>query len=495
MELTQITRAQIEEISRTEALQDLSDQLFLMDLLSVRFSELSNLDFCPADSKTLVTNASAHLLTKISEYRTKTAEMISGLMGRNVGLSEALSLKLRNFDYLRFSARQFAALFCAFEWQSPIICSGDTSPSPGRNLGTIEDNFFFYKRERHYLARELEKQLLSLFEVEQSQRVSSWIFHSGMAAFSTLVQQLTKQELPRVLIGSSCYCENRELLQNILPEKNYSEFDETSSSELISNLENGKFNCLLIDSLANCFTLSSPNLEEIMEVVANIVDDSFTLIIDDTCGLKTKEIIRWLDVAQPSFNVAIIHSLAKYLQYGLDMVPGGLLITWSSTDQFAKLDRLRQLAGTVMSDNAVMCFPTNWATSAKELEVLRGILVRRTSRMVRNRRYLEDRLITSSTGVRNVSVPAHEYGTLLFLQYNQPYTTVDACKSLCRKMVASANRISVPLIHGTSFGFDVTRVSSSRVMSHGASPGIRVSAGTETLEEMELLSQVLSSEL
>jgi cystathionine beta-lyase/cystathionine gamma-synthase len=424
---------------------------------------------------------------------TEAREAATGARSYPTTKDELLRLKHRNIDSMRFFIRQLASIYCGHEWQSPVIVGTDKNSASALNLGPIEDNFFFYKRERHYIAKSLESRLLQLFGFEDKAPLAAWSFHSGMAAFSTLMQYLTSRKLPRVLIGTSCYCENRELLQRLLPKENYREFNEESAEELRTELQTQTYDALLLDSVANCFTLASPNLQECMELLANYVDETFTLIIDDTCGLKTKEIVAWLQANQPSYSVVIVHSLAKYLQLGLDTVPGGLLVTWFPYGSTNSFDRLRQLSGTIISDTAACSLPIFWAKSGADLAELGSVLERRLSRMRRNAQYMEAHLLTEKGSVTTVSPSKSPNTTLLFLQYGEPYSSVESCKELCRTLVTKAQSKALTLVHGTSFGFDVARVCSSRVMDRGASPGIRLSVGTETLEETKALCELLRS--
>ncbi len=405
--------------------------------------------------------------------------------------NKLLSEKHLGIDSLRFASRMISTLWNAYEWQSPVLT--DTGELiKGRNLGPIGDNYFFYKRERHHLCKQSEENLLHLLGIPAStEQVKGWLFSSGMSAFNTALQYIINAGPPKLLVGTSAYCENRELLYTVLPSGSVTEFNDQNLEDLSSLLVQHQPTSMLIDTLANCHSQSEPEITQLLEILSNKVDDSFTLIIDDTCGLKSSSIIEWLNTFQPSFTVLIIHSLAKYLQFGLDVVSGGLIISWSTKEFIPKFDRLRQLCGTILNDQSVMSLPSSWASNEAHRDALKNIFRRRMERIHRNNSLLHRLLNENPSVFSSILAPPSNTGSLLFLTPALQLKSISEGATLCEKLVTLARQLGVSLTHGSSFGFDISRLAMSRVTEHGASPGIRFSVGTESTHEIYKLAYLI----
>lgn len=396
--------------------------------------------------------------------------------------------KRRRVAILRELIKEFSHQATRFEWQSPPI-SGSFVPHQGAALGEIDDNYFFYKRERHHIGRRAERAFLSFILKQVPAQSSAFLFSSGMAAFATILQHLRPAKDRRIAIGAAAYCENRELCQRTLPKEAWFEFEERDFAALRAALRSGTCAALLIDSLPNHYLRDRLDIPALLTLLANECDENFTVVIDDTCGLKTQQIFSFLDSHRPPFQTAVLHSLIKYFQFGFDLANGGLLLTWSENDSFAPVDRLRQLLGTGIADTLCYCHPCGWEVSDAERAVLQGVLTRRMARMSRNSAVLRSML--GGEDFHPGDQPGECEGSLLFCNFAELLPGIEANRALCRTLVDAARAAELGLVYGTSFGFDVTRVCPSRAGEGAGAAGIRIGPGTESLFEIVALAQVI----
>jgi cystathionine beta-lyase/cystathionine gamma-synthase len=273
----------------------------------------------------------------------------------------------------------------------------------------------------------------------------------GMAAFTTIVETLRLEGLPRpVAYGRELYHETKELLARGLagPAVEVDERDTAAVRAL-------RPSALFVDALSNTPALLVPDLRSLGEALPRDA-----ALVVDTTGLS----VRCQPLQLPA-RVIAFESLLKHVQLGLDRVNAGVIVC-RPTDGPA-LDAMRERLGTIAPDWAVAALP----------EPDRDVLERRLARLERNAGVLAERLPCASWAGR---------GSYLVLDPGIPL------EAYVERALTAARAAGVQVVSGTSFGFDATRLYVTGAGSGCREPFLRVSAGTEDRREIELVAEALS---
>jgi hypothetical protein len=355
--------------------------------------------------------------------------------GSSVGALRAA--KRAHADVLRTEQALLASLCVCAEWQSPWF--GVTPHADD------------YRRDRFDAAARYEEAFRRAF-VGAPARVL--VTSCGMAAFTTVVEMLRLEGLPRpVAYGRELYHETKELLARGLagPAVEVDERDAATLRELAPS-------ALFVDSLSNTRAMLVPDLH----ALADALPPDATLVVDNT-ALS----LRCRPLELPG-RVIAFESLLKHAQLGLDRANAGVVV--ARPEDGAALDLMRERLGTIAPDTAVAALP----------EPDGGVLERRLARLQRNAGILAQRL------AERAEVAWAGCGSYLALEPGLP---LDAYVT---RAVGAARRAGVRVVAGSSFGFDVTRVYVTGAASGVREPFLRVSAGTEDRLEMEAVAAALS---
>jgi cystathionine beta-lyase/cystathionine gamma-synthase len=391
-------------------------------------------------------------------------------------------------DQLRAELALVGALVTAADWQSPSFLHS-VRPAAGRQAGLIAPHWTDYKRDRHLDAFEYERAFVNEL-VDGPPDVRALLTSCGMAAFTTILGslQMARRLSGPVVIGRALYHETKELLQRSLPGA-VREVDERDTAALLRALGSVRPSAVFLDTLCN--TRSAP-VPDVMAVIAALRGRDVVLVLDNT-GLSAS--FQPFQLLRPEDRVRLIvfESLLKYPQLGFDRTGAGVILARAADAE--PLERDRERLGTNIGDAAVNALPPP----------NRDVLDRRLARLGRNAALLAERLAAAAEGDPAVLVvhpglaghPSHAIARRLAFQ--------GACVAIAstpareRRFVsgafAEARRRGVPLVGGSSFGFDTTRIYlTAACTSHGES-FVRVAAGTEDRLAVEELADVLVAAL
>ena len=334
-----------------------------------------------------------------------------------------------------------AALATANDWQSPSFGHSLRSQA-GRHEGGIRPYVDDYKRDRHSDAAAYEAAYLR--EYVGASEVRAFATSCGMSALTTILAFL-HVEGP-VLLGRSSYHETRELVLAAFPGR----VVEVDEDDLLGAVQELRPGALFVDSLCNSRGLAVPALGAILEVA------DCWVVVDNTClGPACRPF------ASTAPRLLVWESLLKLAQFGLDRANAGILL--ARGPGVDRLDGLREHLGTNVPDTSTLSLPAP----------NRGRLQRRVARLERNAAILAERLGGFHPGV----------GPLLQLDVPDPAAWIE-------RALAEARRREVRVVHGTSFGFDHTRV---YVTAPGPDSFLRIAPGTEDRLRIETVAEALSA--
>lgn len=484
-----------------DTLDDLSEISRLIDNLS---APLPGSDSQPSDfvASLLLNDMHANFAHDLEHMRAlhlnATASMTrarsrSDSVGTIVAKTRKKILSLKSA--LRILYRQRSTIYCARDWQSPAY---NASMQPGRNRlwQGIEAHNLDYKRDGH-----LDEQLYEQAFVQEyasqlgSDHLQPYMTNCGMAAFSTVLHLLAHElDLGPVTVGiEPMYFENVHLLRPFFPSIQL--ISPTSRQHLKEFLDSAQPSIVFLDAASNRGQVFHHDLESVMQWAMS-ANHAVTLVIDNTCvpcPLLPEGLLAGLP---PRISVILIESLAKYHQFGMDTVTGGIILAHADEALNSHLRKTREVLGTNITDASVPSLPVPH----------RAALERRLNRHSRNLTLLATRLeeelsqqiaphaIESiawpQNGMPGTACPSYR-GTCLTITLLQEFRTVPHYRQFESKMVELSKQADYPLILGTSFGFDVTRLFITTPATAFEEPYMRLSIGTETAAEVHLLTELI----
>ncbi|HYZ79603.1 MAG TPA: PLP-dependent transferase [Gaiellaceae bacterium] len=378
-------------------------------------------------------------------------------------------------DLLRVEQALAAALLAAADWQSPSFLHSGV-PSVGRQDGCIRAHWNDYKRDRHLDADRYERRYRRAL-VDGPPDLRALLTSCGMAAFTTVLSflQLEGKLAGPVLAGAGLYHESRLLLERALPGR-LRLVDEADTAALLHAIDELRPSAVFLDSLSNTKWMPVPDLGG---VLARLAGAPAYLVVDNT-GLSVT--CQPFALADESVRLIVFESLLKYAQLGLDRANAGIIVARGGDAE--RLSHYREHLGTNVADVAVHALP----------QPDRRVLERRLGRLQRNALLLADRLRTNAGDVVEVVYPRPELpfrGSCLSLVFHDQEANLGRERALLERAIGEAARRGVPLLAGSSFGFDTTRIYLTAEGAEYGEPFVRVAAGTEHRLEIDLLGDAL----
>jgi cystathionine beta-lyase/cystathionine gamma-synthase len=408
-------------------------------------------------------------------------------------LRRLTSQKHVHADRLRARQALSAALVVATDWHSPSISHAVRSTA-GRYTGRVHAYHDEYKRDRHPDAAELESAWLREYvDNPHGHDVRALATSSGMAAFSTILGCLLTEPGAHgpVLMGASTYHECRQLISSGPLGGRTHVVDETGTKRLLQAIDEHRPSVIFLDSLCNAAGLTLPDLPRVISHLAR--SGRLVRMIIDNTGRSAS--FQPLALAPRAIGVELVvfESLTKYAQLGLDRTAAGMIVAPRRLAD--RLDKCREHLGTNLTDLAVHQVP----------EPNRRLLLERLARLGRNARELAIFLAERYAGrghpirVDYPGLPGHPSypiaRTLVFQGGTFGLTPeVDSHElraQLVKAILYEARRRRVPLVEGTSFGFDTTRVYCTASSPAHGRPFVRIAVGSEHRLGVEALKQVL----
>lgn len=404
---------------------------------------------------------------------------------------EYLSMKTT----LRLAYRQKGLLMCAADWQSPMY-EASVDVEPNRLSDGIAEHSWDYKRDGHLDALAYEQQFLDEYCAHLgSPRLRAYLTNSGMAAFSTVMHWLCQERDIRgaALAITPMYFENIHLAQRFLPD--LVTIDNPSTEDLLNKLRELTPGIVICDAVTNCGSILAHDINAILEWCKLEAKHEVAVVIDTTCFPTLLLSESLLEDMPSNVTVVFVESLAKYHQFGMDAVTGGIFITDAADVHHDSLRKTRARFGGNISDASVRSLPSPH----------RSGLLSRMRRHARNADLFIDalqqqlQLIGKQTVISSIeslgntidSCPWYQ-SSCLVLMLDEQYRSISTYRILERRVLELAKQRGLTVGMGTSFGFDVTRLYVTAPSTPFEPPFLRISIGTETAEEIRQLAEVVA---
>ncbi|HEY9757364.1 MAG TPA: PLP-dependent transferase [Oculatellaceae cyanobacterium] len=328
-----------------------------------------------------------------------------------------------------------------------------------------------------------------------SAKLRCYLHNSGMAAFATILHfverlQGREQSADSVVGLQPMYFENMQMLERIFPGMLVP--SPTNPDELYEYLDAKLPRQIYLDAASNHGVMLVHELESVISWSERDTNSDVILVVDSTCFSLSLLPAGLLARVPSNVTIVFVESLAKHHQFGLDMVTGGVALVHGSEKAHDCFERSRQDVGSAISESNVGILP-----SPNRIQL--------TSRLERHSRniaffadQLEKRVAVSDSILKTVSwvkdgLARPDFHTSnMAISFQERFRAKEKYSQFQSKLIEVAEKNGLALALGTSFGFDVTRVFLTTPGTTSPEPYLRVSIGTETRTDLEILLATLA---
>lgn len=416
-------------------------------------------------------------------------------------ISSLLSLKREGGGWLRTLYGELGSVLASSDWQSPSFLhaiKNHAGTQAGKIVGTMND----YKRDGHLDAIEFETQFREEYiDAPMQLAPHVCVTSSGMAAFSTLLMHLAcnRPMIGPILVGASSYFENKIMLEKFFPHQ-IEYVDECDTEAIVARAKEVRPCAIFLDTLCNTFTLAMPDLKSLIPKLLHVLSHDAALILDNSTLSVSCQPLVYNPMLGMHATIYVVESLNKFTQFGLDRVTGGVI--WNSGGFLIGVKEIRKHGGTIIQDASVLSIPSpNRARLNKRLarlgrnaqilaEHLDGYLKKNPNRYISHIVYPS---LPSSPAYQNAKDLAFK-GSFFVFAFKPHKTQLPIYNDFVKNLLEEAKQAGVEIISSTSFGFDTTRIYVTAVhATKFTKPFIRISVGSETMQEIETLKRIFES--
>lgn len=388
-------------------------------------------------------------------------------------------------EIFRTSIQLYAANQWKGEWQSPSV-SHSVIARQGCLINDVKQYARDYKRESHAQSLSYETQFAKAHtSVFPNRQIRTLLTASGMSAI-TLALNLCRLARKHSLcaIGPT-YFETQFLLENIY-QGSVLEAPRDDLDATLELLEESNADAIFVEPLYNSHYLSTFEIAKLISHLNTQRSEEVWLIIDSTCV----PCISWKNIPQPSPHLKIIaiESLAKYWQYGMDLVTAGSITFIGDSWWFDQCSELRARCGLNISDIQSLALP----------EPDPEIICSRLRRFQNNALFLEQLINQNVNNTSSIALyPKPHFDNcyrgshLVLRSLNETISSSGANSTAIEKILHLAANNKIDLVHGTSFGFDHTRIYAPNPSSKYGECFLRVSVGTEPRCTLEKIGEII----
>jgi cystathionine beta-lyase/cystathionine gamma-synthase len=471
------------------------DKEHLLALCTSALSRIEkHLSHLKGNAKNYSPSAYELLLIQAGDLKGRLSEVHGSLVQTKDFSSNA---KKEYSNVLRVLYSTLGSVLSAGNWQSPSFWHSRT-PQAGSDAGHVSASAGDYKRDMHRDEQEYVKKFVKEY-VDHSMRLAPFAYatSSGMAAITTVLihlqRKIKKDDV--VLAGKSSYFQNKWQLEKLFPGRvrYVDEFDTEGILSLAKELQPGM---IFLDSICGAESLPIPNLHALIPALSKVLSSKSTLVLDNTGLGSMYQPLSDLPWNPLGMHFICIESLLKFHQFGLDRVGGG--ITWTPSIAENGLFETRMHLGTIIPDASVLALPE----PDRELMDARLVRIGRNASLLAAK--LDEAVRGGNTLLEKVIHPSlHSYegykwtkdmpftGAFITLRFREGKRSVSHYDALVSRVQSLAKKGGVDIVGGTSFGFDTTRLYvTARYATNITEPFVRISVGTETVDEINALARV-----
>ncbi len=394
---------------------------------------------------------------------------------------------------IRVAYRQKGVLLCASDWQSPIYGYSHSSFSLTNHLSQgIKEHSLDYKRDGHLDAKIYEENFIEEYTSHLgSSKATAYLTNCGMAAFTTVLHWVASEFASSAMAVEPMYFENIHLAKNFFPA--LIQAKPSCTQELLEQLNEHKPSVVIVDTVTNCGEVMSHDFQAVLQWAKTEVNRQIALIIDTTCLPSLFLPANLFSDMPDNISIFLVESLAKYHQFGMDLVTGGVVIAHTSKENHLSFRKTRARLGTNIVDGSVGSLPR------PSFEMLS----KRLKRHSRNASLLAECIqynIQEYGGVINsvswldktIDNTPEFNGSCLTLRFDERFRSIDNHLEFENRIIEMAREAKLLVALSTSFGFDITRLAITAPATLFEAPFMRVSIGTESANEIKLLTEIIN---
>lgn len=416
---------------------------------------------------------------------------------RTEELDQFIQTKKIIFNSLRICYSQFAALVTCLNWQSPSIKSSKSS-RVGIERSRVKADWNDYKRDRSedtFYCEELLKKNVIITKNTGTKSVLN-VCNSGMAAFTTIIYFLIGEGITKnkILASSQIYVESRMLLKRFFKDK-FETFSYNDTYLIVKNILSVKPDAIFIEPLTNTNNLRLFDVVEIVKEVSKVYKREIYFLFDVTCIIGFENFFDNFKIPR-NIKIILYGSILKSPQIGLERANAGFVQAFGLGKLSEKILDYRTLSGTTIQDVASNSFPfTTKELLQKRMKIIEANAVNLASSLLNIDP--EHKIISE---VVYPGIPLHKdyliakklgfAGTFFNIKFISKYSNDKYFELFTREVINFAKRYDSDIVHGASFGFNETSIYYSVGWDEPEDHYIRVSAGTETIYEVEKIKNV-----
>ena len=417
-------------------------------------------------------------------------------------MQELIVMKKKFADLVRVLQSSLASVQVAANWQSPSFAH-TTLPQSGMRMGNVEANTNDYLRDYNLDEEGYVRKFVQEY-VDHPLRLPprAYLTSSAMAGLTTILTHLRSNmsSTDIVLVGKTSYFQNKLVAEYMFPGQiqYVVEFDTDNLVALAKRLQP---RIILLDTLCGTDSLDILNLSELLPKLSDVVSRRSTLVLDNTSLATMCQPLQYLPINPLGMQLAVVASLSKYYECGLDRVNGG--VVWTPVGSLIEFGQSRMHLGTNMSDASLCALPVPNRTVFDK----RMLRIGRNARMLAE--CLQEIVVKTQGPVEGIVYPglpshtsytwAHELsfaGGVLVFEFKPKYKKASYCEFFAQRIMEEAKKQNVDIICGTGFGFNTTRLYyTTRHANATMKPFVRLSLGTEALFEIERIALVFNAVL
>lgn len=439
-------------------------------------------------------------LPRRDHKQTILSSMLSRLSGANRIPNVPILRELKRSALMLYRTVILEAAYkkVAPNWQSPSAIHS-LYDEAGNDSGKITMTMNDYKRDYHHDAIPYEQAFRRAYiDGLLTIGVHTYLVSSGMAGLTTILCYLQGEKFMSgpVIVGENTYFQSKGLILGTSGRR-ATLVPETDTNSILRLIKKKKPTAIFLDSLTNSATMTAPDLPTILLYLARHVRHDMAFVVDNTALSTAWQPLGTILGKNRHIRLAVYESLNKFHEFGADRVTAGII--WAYGPGTEKLFDYRKNCGTNITDLSAHALPVP----------NRKLLEARLNRMNRNAHYLANRLeafITSGKAPAFAQViypgsPTHPsyawtknyrfHGCLIALRYKNEKATIKAAQSFIRRAIGEAKRQNLPLVAGTSFGFDTTRLYLTASNTDYGEPFLRIAVGIEDVELLERVATII----
>lgn len=404
------------------------------------------------------------------------------------------------YDIYRYLLSFLASTSTRLEWQS---VSFESSKRPEIFLKKEFDykGTLGYKRVHYPALFEYEDWILEKYiNAPAKENLCCFVTNSGQGAFITAYEVISKfilDENDKILLSKMGYYETRWVVTKSKGFK-IKTFDLTDTETILEQILSEKPSLAILEPIYCEDTIRLIDLTKILKKLNEIKFKSDLYLIIDA-SMLSGAVEPFSIVNNPNLHIFYIESLIKYRQYGLDKVNAGFIVAEKKFR--GKIITARASTGAILHNIDLETLP----------RISKSQYINRMIKISRNAKYLAESLQVFADrhpklifkGIEYPGLKSHPdfkialnypflNGLFTFKLDEDYYKNFAIFLYFIKRLLENAKKKNVSVNHGTSFGFDRTRVAVADTEGgEFANPFIRMSIGRETMKDIVILSDVL----